>query len=272
MRTQLLVLGLFLRTNYYCVTSFRSSSFVRHDSIPRHARVASKASVLLTTLGMSPPVDTSSVEKSFIDTELRGAAMKLHTRSQAPKEGEAKEKKTEPYVTTHNDYMFFLVDSQYVYQAFEDVINSVGELSVFKNSPLDRSLPLESDINFMVKEFQIQKPNVGKPGLEYAELIRQLGENGSVAEFICHYYNFYFAHTAGGRMIGKKMSSLLLNNKTLEFYKWDGGDLNKIKESVKNEIETIAENWPEDEKKKCTDATAAAFKGGGALNGYLFGR
>jgi heme oxygenase len=25
--------------------------------------------------------------------------------------------------------------------------------------------------------------------------------------FICHYYNFYFAHTAGGRMIGNKVRS-----------------------------------------------------------------
>lgn len=22
--------------------------------------------------------------------------------------------------------------------------------------------------------------------------------------FVCHYYNYYFAHTAGGRMIGSK--------------------------------------------------------------------
>lgn len=27
------------------------------------------------------------------------------------------------------------------------------------------------------------------------------------AAFICHFYNFYFAHTAGGRMIGKKVRS-----------------------------------------------------------------
>jgi heme oxygenase len=36
---------------------------------------------------------------------------------------------------------------------------------------------------------------------------------------MCHYYNFYFAHTAGGRMIGKQMSALLLDKKTLDFYK-----------------------------------------------------
>ena len=71
-------------------------------------------------------------------------------------------------------------------------------------------------------------------------------------------------------MIGKKMSSLLLNKKTLEFYNWDG-DLNKIKESVKADIETIVADWSQEEKKRCTDETAAAFKGGGGLNSYLSG-
>ncbi|MGK3736601.1 MAG: heme oxygenase [Bacillariaceae sp.] len=270
MKTAIL-LGFLFRTNYYCVTSF-SSSLVTYESRSRHATATTKASVLLPPLAMStPPVDTTA-EKSFIDSELRGAAMKLHTRFQAPKEGQAKEKKIEiePYVPTHEDYTAFLVDSQYVYQAFEDIVNNVEELSVFRNSPLDRVTRLESDIDFMVKEFQIQKPVVGKAGGDYAEVIRQLGNNGSIAEFICHYYNFYFAHTAGGRMIGKKMSSLLLNKKTLEFYNWDG-DLNKIKESVKADIEAIVAEWSKEEKKRCTDETAAAFKGGGGLNSYLSG-
>ena len=40
-----------------------------------------------------------------------------------------------------------------------------------------------------------------------------------IPEFMCHYYNYYFAHLAGGRMIGKQMSKLLLDGETLEFYK-----------------------------------------------------
>ena len=51
-------------------------------------------------------------------------------------------------------------------------------------------------------------------------------ETGSPA-FVCHFYNQYFAHTAGGLMIGKKMSDALLDGRTLEFYKWgDAGDVN----------------------------------------------
>ena len=43
--------------------------------------------------------------------------------------------------------------------------------------------------------------------------------NNNIPKFICHYYNYYFAHLAGGRMIGKQMSKLLLDGETLEFYK-----------------------------------------------------
>jgi len=220
---------------------------------------------------MSPPVDTAAEKGSFIDTELRAAAMKLHTRSQAPREGQAPEKKKKmEYVTTHDDYMAFLVDSQHVYRAIEDVVNESEELAVFRNSPLDRVKALDIDIEFMANEYDIQKPNVGKFGQDYANVIRQLGKDGAIAEFMCHYYNFYFAHTAGGRMIGKQMAALLLDRKTLEFYKWDG-DLNEIKDREKGKIEDMAAEWGPEERKRCTDETAAAFRGGGALNSYLAG-
>ena len=139
---------------------------------------------------------------SFIDTELRGAAMKLHTREQAPKEGEAPSEKpaAKPHVTTHADYLRFLVDSQHVYQAFEDIVNARDELKVFRNTGLERTAPLETDIDFMVKEYNLERPAVGSFGQDYAAFLRQVE---SIPEFVCHYYNFYFAHTAGGRMIGK---------------------------------------------------------------------
>ena len=42
------------------------------------------------------------------------------------------------------------------------------------------------------------------PGATYAKLITELAKTDPPA-LICHYYNFYFAHTAGGRMIGSKV-------------------------------------------------------------------
>lgn len=159
---------------------------------------------------------SSATSTSFIETELRGAAMKLHTRQQAPKEGEAPAKKMEPYTPTRADYLQFLIDSQHVYRAFEEVVNERPELEAFRKTGLERVDPLERDITFMCNEYGLERTEVGQPGKKYAEVIRGIE---SIPEFMCHYYNYYFAHTAGGRMIGKQMSALLLDKKTLEFYK-----------------------------------------------------
>jgi hypothetical protein len=160
---------------------------------------------------------TTTVEPvSFIQTELRMAAMKLHTREQAPKEGVATSAPQKRYTPTRNDYLSFLVDSQHVFQTMEDIVNERDELVLLRNTGLERAIPLEIDIQFMISEYKLEKPNVGQYGKNYATLLRNIN---SIPEFMCHYYNFYFAHTAGGRMIGKQMSALLLDKKTLEFYK-----------------------------------------------------
>ena len=67
-----------------------------------------------TTTALNHAPMGTTVAGGFIETELRGAAMKLHTRSQAPKEGQAKEQKPkEKYVPTRDDYLAFLVDSKF---------------------------------------------------------------------------------------------------------------------------------------------------------------
>jgi len=211
-----------------------------------------------------------SAEKSFIQNELRGAAMKLHTTMQAPKEGEVVvEEPKERYVTTHDDYLAFLVDSRHVYQALEDAVNTKPELEQFRNTGLERTKSLDQDIDYMVEEFKLEMPDVGEYGRSYASEIREIVENRSIPEFMCHYYNFYFAHTAGGRKIGKMMSQLLLEKKVLQFYKWDK-PLNKMSGEVKDNIEKMAANWTQEEKNECVAGTPGAFRGGGGINAYLF--
>jgi len=213
----------------------------------------------------------------FIDKELRGAAMKLHTKMQSPKEGkvEDKPKPAEPYVTTHLDYLKFLVDSQHVYQAFEEIVEREElspELSPFVDTGLERAERLEQDIQFIASEYDVERPEVGSIGESYAKHIREIASKGKeeIPEFMCHYYNYYFAHTAGGRMIGKRMASMLLEKKTLEFYKWDG-NLNQVKGTVKESIEKMAAEWSREEKDMCINATMDAFRGGGGINAYLSG-
>ena len=67
------------------------------------------------------------------------------------------------------------------------------------------------------------------------------------------------------------MSALLLDKKTLEFYKWEG-DLNEIKARVKGYIEDMAATWSKDERTECVDATPDTFRYAGAINKYLAGQ
>jgi heme oxygenase len=154
---------------------------------------------------------------------MRAAAMKLHTFVQAPKEGGTAPDKPPAgpkYVPTHADYLAFLVNSQHVYQALEEIVNNDAnpELAVFRQTGLERVDALETDIAFMCQEYGLTRPEPGSAGRQYAQKLRDISVT-SVPEFVCHFYNFSFAHTAGGRMIGKQMSALLLDKKTLEFYK-----------------------------------------------------
>lgn len=220
------------------------------------------------------PPAMPAVEFPPILEELRDVAMRLHTKEQAPREGQAPApaKPAERYVPTRTDYLRFLVDSNAVYEALEEVVNGDERMASFRNTGLERTAALEKDIAWMCEKYDLERPEVGAPGRAYAEELRSMmdGEGRGVPEFVCHYYNFYYAHLAGGRMIGKQMSKLLLDGETLEFYKWDE-DVNELKAKGKDQIEQLARPWTRKQRDECVDATAAAFRGGGALNGYLYG-
>uniref|UniRef100_A0A8R7NYM9 heme oxygenase (biliverdin-producing) n=1 Tax=Triticum urartu TaxID=4572 RepID=A0A8R7NYM9_TRIUA len=70
----------------------------------------------------------------------------------------------------------------------------------------------------MEQDHTIPEPSAA--GTACASYLEELCEKDPQA-FICHFYNVYFAHTAGGRMIGKKVVEKILNKKELEFYKWE---------------------------------------------------
>jgi hypothetical protein len=77
---------------------------------------------------------------------------------------------------------------------------------MFQHTGLERSAALAADLQYMQQQYKLPPPTVQEdgPGMTYARHLRQLAENDPQS-FICHFYNYYFAHTAGGRMIGKKV-------------------------------------------------------------------
>jgi heme oxygenase (biliverdin-producing, ferredoxin) len=196
------------------------------------------------TAGMAEE-NAAATEYSFVNKELRAYAMKLHTPQQAPKEGKAKspeafesEKKAAEAMKVAQaaapevpmiiwqpariNYVQFLVDSLQVFETIESLTEEYPILAPLKSTGLERSAALKEDLDWIVKTYPSTViPPPGPHGPGYAAHLRELAAT-SMPKFICHYYNHMFAHTAGGRMIGKSMADKLLDGTTLNFYKWDG--------------------------------------------------
>ena len=70
-------------------------------------------------MGGGPPVD----KDSFVQNEMRAYAMKLHTRDQAPREGQQKaEKPFTAWEPKRENYLQFLVDSLVVYETLDNIV------------------------------------------------------------------------------------------------------------------------------------------------------
>ncbi|KAF5828604.1 heme oxygenase 1 [Dunaliella salina] len=203
-------------------------------------------------------------EKGFIN-KMRMVAMKLHTKDQAPKEGEKPAPPPRPFVPTREGYLRFLAESKAVYDVVERIIAERDEYAAFRNSGLERAGPLAEDIAWVSSTYGLQPPAVTEdgPGMTYARKVAELATTDPPT-FICHYYNFYFAHTAGGRMIGKKMSELLLDSATLKFYQWEG-DVQVHLDRVRKTINELAESWTDEEKQRCLAETEQSFSFSGGI-------
>jgi len=215
------------------------------------------------------PATAPSKAKSFVQTEMRAAAMKLHTKDQS-REGEQKaQKPVVKWEPGREEYLQFLVDSREVYSAFEEIVSNNEEVASYANSGLERTDALNLDIEWF-KEQGLVEPAVGVKGKEYAAKLRQMAADAEWEPFSCHFYNFYFAHTAGGRMIGKMMSEKLLDGRTLEFYQWGGAEpKEELLPTLRAKIDAKAAEWTREQKDACLAETAASFKGGGGLLTYL---
>ncbi|GAB4832865.1 Heme oxygenase 1 [Ancistrocladus abbreviatus] len=205
--------------------------------------------------------------KGFVE-EMRFVAMKLHTKEQA-KEGEKvaegpEEKSPAKWETTVDGYLKFLVDSKLVFDTLERIVEkaAVPYYAEFRNTGLERSEKLAKDFEWF-KEQGYAIPEPSAPGLTYASHLEDLSEKDPQA-FICHFYNVYFAHSAGGRIIGRKVAEKILNEKELEFYKWDD-DLSQLLQNVKEKLNKVAESWTREEKNHCLKESEKSFKFSGNI-------
>ncbi|KAL0795718.1 hypothetical protein Bca101_067095 [Brassica carinata] len=202
--------------------------------------------------------------KGFVE-EMRFVAMKLHTKEQA-KEGEKQTKSPEEHPVslwepTVNGYLRFLVDSKLVYDTLDEEATS-PTYAEFKNTGLERSEKLATDLEWF-KEQGYEIPEPTALGKTYCQYLKDLAEKDPQA-FICHFYNIYFAHSAGGRMIGRKVAEKVLDGRELEFYKWDG-ELSQLLQNVREKLNKVAEEWTREEKNHCLEETDKSFKYSGEI-------
>ncbi|CAN6882022.1 hypothetical protein Bca4012_071961 [Brassica carinata] len=203
--------------------------------------------------------------KGFVE-EMRFVAMKLHTKEQA-KEGEKETKSPEErpvakWEPTVDGYLRFLVDSKLVYDTLEELQATSPTYTEFKNTGLERSEKLAIDLEWF-KEQGYEIPEPTAPGKTYSQYLKDLAEKDPQA-FICHFYNIYFAHGAGGRMIGRKVAERILDGRELEFYKWDG-ELSQLLQNVREKLNKVAEEWTREEKNHCLEETDKSFKYSGEI-------
>ncbi|KAJ8637586.1 hypothetical protein MRB53_011853 [Persea americana] len=207
----------------------------------------------------------SGEEKGFVE-EMRFVAMKLHTRDQA-KEGEKEDPDVQPlakWEPSIEGYIRFLVDSKVVYDTLESIVNKAAYpvYAEFRNTGLERSEKLSKDLEWF-KEQGHAIPEPSSPGTSYSSYLKELAEKLPPA-FICHFYNVYFAHTAGGQMIGKKVAGKILDSKQLEFYKWDG-DFSQLLQNAREKLNRVTQSWSREEKDSCLEETEKSFKYSGEI-------
>ena len=243
------------------------SLFLTSPAGARTATVMPRRAAVIVSAATAETPKKKGESKGFVE-EMRFVAMRLHTRDQA-REGEKEVKQPEEKAVTKWDpsvegYLKFLVDSKLVYDTLEKIVQEAPHPSYaeFRNTGLERSASLAEDLEWF-KEQGYTIPEPSSPGLTYAQYLKELSVKDPQA-FICHFYNIYFAHSAGGRMIGKKVAEKLLNNKALEFYKWDD-DLPRLLQNVRDKLNKVAEPWSREEKDHCLEETEKSFKLSGEI-------
>lgn len=201
-------------------------------------------------------------QKGFVE-EMRFVAMRLHTRDQAPKEGKQEESALpiDAWYPHKQDFMQFLIDSNHVYTYFETELvkseESTPMFSRFDNTGLERLQSLNKDIDYLNIEFDVKITDPTPAATKYVSYLKKLVID-KPESVLCHWYNYYFAHSAGGRMIGRLMQDRLFEGRKFAFYEWDS-DVKEILNKVRTIIDDVAKDWPNDVKEECLKETSLAF-------------
>ncbi|KAI3864486.1 hypothetical protein MKX03_003307 [Papaver bracteatum] len=197
--------------------------------------------------------ENHNIEKpmTFVE-ELRSVAMKLHVK-EPPKEGGKKKTMAQILMGAEmpslDGYVKFLVDSKLVYETLENIISNPtsSPCAQLQHTGLERSGALANDLEWFREEMNMQIPSPTAYGISYACYLEEISLTNPKA-IPCHFYDIYFGHAVGGRILGKKVAEKILENKELEFYKYNG------------ELSKCFNGWSREEKDQCLEQTEISFK------------
>lgn len=210
----------------------------------------------------SPAVPTErrpGSHKGFVE-EMRFVAMRLHTKDQAPREGEQEESAIpiDAWYPSRDNFMQFLVDSRAVYEYFEsDLVVNHELFAPFQETGLERVAALDADIAYLREELDVAEPAASTAATGYVAYLRALMVERPES-VLCHWYNYYFAHSAGGRMIGRLMQKRLFDGREFRFYEWEG-NVKELLQPVRKAIDEVAAGWSREVKDVCLKETGLAF-------------
>ncbi|XP_058089059.1 probable inactive heme oxygenase 2, chloroplastic isoform X2 [Magnolia sinica] len=214
-------------------------------------------------------------ESKGIVEEMRFIAMKLRNNSSDNKKGEEmKQDEEEPAADGDSDadtwqpsmegFLKYLVDSKLVFETLDHIVDESNHVAYayFRKTGLERSESLSKDLEWF-RQQDIVIPQPSPPGISYAEYLNEIAEK-SAPVFLCHFYNIYFSHIAGGQVIVKQVCDGLLEGREMEFCKWEG-DVQELLKDMREKLNKLGEYWSRDEKNKCLREAAKSFRFSGQI-------
>ncbi|KAL0545648.1 hypothetical protein IC582_015538 [Cucumis melo] len=273
--------------------TFRSGNALRLCCSDSNHSAPLTSTTTIATGGPAPPVLKRRKryrreypgESKGITEELRFVAMRLHNVNGKKLSGDAVDSSSEDEVGEEDDgnlalsddendengdgtqtwqpslegFLKYLVDSKLVFSTVERIVDESGDVaySYFRKSGLERSECLAKDLEWF-REQGIVIPEPTIPGVSYAKYLEELAER-SAPLFLCHYYNIYFSHIAGGQVIAKRVSERLLEGRKLEFYTW-AGDAEELLKNVREKLNMLGEHWSRDDRNKCLREATKTFR------------
>ncbi|XP_040998136.1 probable inactive heme oxygenase 2, chloroplastic [Juglans microcarpa x Juglans regia] len=105
---------------------------------------------------------------------------------------------------TLDGYLKYLVDSKLVFDTMERIVDESSDVAYayFRKTGLERSEGLAKDLEWIRQQgFVILEPS--NPRVSQAKYLNELAVK-SAPLFLCHFYNIYFSHIAGGQVIARQ--------------------------------------------------------------------